>query len=176
VPLGTDAEHLRPSSGAETLAGRHINPTAPATPCPPSPLGDLALSTAREEEERGKEEGRGAGGREQARGLRFPRRRPGAAARPHFVEEGGAGGRGRPDLTVPELELPRAPWKPALLRKEDRRTGAPLLPWMPSTSTTTCSAECSSGDLFCFPYLEPNRRRSASPSSPPFTAAARTPR
>jgi hypothetical protein len=47
---------------------------------------------------------------------------------------------------------------------------------MPSTSTTTCSAECPSGELFCFPYLEPNRRRSASPSSPPFTAAARTPR
>jgi hypothetical protein len=30
--------------------------------------------------------------------------------------------------------------------------------------------------LFCFPYLEPNRCRSAPPSSPPFTAAARTPR
>jgi hypothetical protein len=47
---------------------------------------------------------------------------------------------------------------------------------MPSTSTTTCSAECPSSDLCCFPYLEPNCRRSASPSSPPFTAAARTPR
>jgi hypothetical protein len=34
------------------------------------------------------------------------------------VEEGGAGGGGRPDLAVPELELPRAPWKPALLRKD----------------------------------------------------------
>jgi hypothetical protein len=40
-----------------------------------------------------------------------------------------------------------------------RRTGAPLPPWMPSTSTTTCSAECPSGELFCFPYLEPNRHR-----------------
>jgi hypothetical protein len=47
---------------------------------------------------------------------------------------------------------------------------------MPSTSTTTCSAECPSSDLCCFPYLEPNRRRSASASSPPFIAAARTPR
>jgi hypothetical protein len=34
------------------------------------------------------------------------------------VEEGGAGGGGRPDLAVSELELPRAPWKPALLRQD----------------------------------------------------------
>jgi hypothetical protein len=34
------------------------------------------------------------------------------------VEEGGAGGGGRSDLADPELELPRAPWKPALLRKD----------------------------------------------------------
>jgi hypothetical protein len=34
------------------------------------------------------------------------------------VEEGGAGGGGRPDLAVPERELPRAPWRPALLRKD----------------------------------------------------------
>jgi hypothetical protein len=78
------------------------------------------------------------------------------------------------------VDLSRASWKPELLRKDadavNPGTGAPLLPWMPSTSTTTCSAECPNSDLFCFPYLEPNRRRSASPSSPPFTAAAKTPR
>jgi hypothetical protein len=34
------------------------------------------------------------------------------------VEEAGAGGRGRPDLAVLELEVPRASWKPALLRKD----------------------------------------------------------
>jgi hypothetical protein len=34
------------------------------------------------------------------------------------VEEGGAGGGGRPDLADPELELPRASWKSALLRKD----------------------------------------------------------
>jgi hypothetical protein len=83
-------------------------------------------------------------------------------------------------VAVPERELLRAPWRLALLRKDTDavypKDRSPLLPWMPSTPTATCSAECPSGDLFCFPYLEPNRRRSASPSSPPFTAAARTPR
>jgi hypothetical protein len=34
------------------------------------------------------------------------------------VEEGGAGGGGWPDVAVPELELPWAPWEPALLRKD----------------------------------------------------------
>jgi hypothetical protein len=44
--------------------------------------------------------------------------RPGAAAGLQFVEEGGAGGGRRPDLAVPERELPRAPWRPALLRTD----------------------------------------------------------
>jgi hypothetical protein len=34
------------------------------------------------------------------------------------VEEEGAGGGGRPDLADSELELPRTPWKSALLRKD----------------------------------------------------------
>jgi hypothetical protein len=34
------------------------------------------------------------------------------------VEEGGAGGGGRPDLAVPERELLRVPWRPALLRTD----------------------------------------------------------
>jgi hypothetical protein len=41
---------------------------------------------------------------------------------------------------------------------------------MPSTSTTTCSAECPSSDLFCFPYLELNREQYREPEDTVATA------
>jgi hypothetical protein len=107
---------------------------------------------------------------------------PGAAGLPLVEKEGGAGV-GEEEEKRKRESGRRRPTKPELLRKdtdvvnpEDRRTGAPLLPWTPSTSTTPCSAECPNSDLFCFLCFEPNHRRSASPSSPPFPAADRTPR
>jgi hypothetical protein len=66
------------------------------------------------------------------------------------VEEGGAGGGGRPDLAVPELEVPRASWKSVLLRKdadavnlEDRSTTTPCYyHYQERGSSTTRRCSC----------------------------------
>jgi hypothetical protein len=110
----------RPSICLETLGRRPINPTASATPCPPPPLGDFALSTAREEKERGKEEGRSVGGREEARGQRLPAPTGVAEGRRTAVRGGGrCRRRGKAGSHRPgAVNLPRASWKPALLHKD----------------------------------------------------------
>jgi hypothetical protein len=101
-----------------------LNRTPSSSSCPPPPWGFCPCPLL-EKRRGGEEEGRGAGGREEARGPRFPRRRPGAAAGLLSVEEGGAGGGGRPDLADPEQELQPGTTSASL----SRRRHCPYIPY-----------------------------------------------
>jgi hypothetical protein len=107
---------------------------------------------------------------------------PGAAGLP-FVEKESGAGVGEEEEKRKRESGHRRPTKPELLRKdtnavnpEDRSASAAMDALNIDQTTTPYSAECPNSDLFCFLCFELNHRRSGSPSSPPFTAASRTPR